>query len=92
MQVQSIRTTIIMQPSLFKRLKLFSQERGKPVSEIVALGVRQVIEADDQLRLERMYKGLFALAGTGKQGITDASRTIDETLYGENGAWKGGYE
>ena len=89
MQTQAIRTTILMRPGLFRRLKLFSQEQRKPMSEIVDAGVSQVIEADDQLRLERLYKGLFTLAGTGKRGITDASSTIDEFLFGDNGAWKG---
>ena len=78
-----------MRPALFRRLKLLSQEQGKPISEIVDLGVSQIIAASDESRLERMYKGLFNLAGMGKRGIRDASSLIDETLYGENGAWKG---
>ena len=89
MQVQPIRTTILMPPSLLKRLKLFAHDQRRPVSEIVAIAVRQVIETNDQSRLERMYKGLFALAGAGTKGVTDASSTIDETLYGADGAWKG---
>jgi hypothetical protein len=36
-----------------------------------------------------MYKELSKLSGAGKAGIRDASTTIDKTLYGENGAWRG---
>ena len=89
MQAQTMRATIVIRSALYKRLKLFSQEQGKPMSEIVEIGVRQVIDADDENRLNYLYKGLFALAGTGKKGITDASSTINEMLYGEDGAWKG---
>lgn len=40
-------------------------------------------------RLDRMYEELKKLEGIVKDPITDASSTIDEVLYGENGAWKG---
>jgi len=39
--------------------------------------------------LKRMYDDLAELEGVGDPGITDASTTIDETLYGEHGAWRG---
>lgn len=92
MHTQSVRTTILMQPGLFKRLKIYSAQRGRPVSEIIEKAVRQVIEQDEHERLNRMYDGLFELAGRGKSNITDASSSIDETLYGEQGAWKGDNE
>ena len=40
-------------------------------------------------RLDRMYKVLKEMEGIGDPDITDASTTINETLYGENGAWRG---
>ncbi len=92
MQTPYIRTTILFRPSVFKRLKLLSEEQRKPVSEIVNGAVREVLATGDKPRLERMYQGLFALAGTGKHGVPDVSRTIDTLLYGETGAWKGDYE
>ena len=89
MQTPSVPTTILFRPGVFKRLKLLSQEQNKPISEIVNTAVRGALEIGDQPRLERMYKGLFTLVGTGKKGVSDASSTIDDVLFGEAGAWKG---
>lgn len=89
MQTEMVRTTILLQPGLFRRLKLFAQDRGKPMTEVVEQAIREVIEAEEEPRVRQMYDGLFKLAGTGKAGIQDASRTIDDDLYGEDGAWKG---
>ena len=89
MQAELIRTTILLQPSLFRRLKLFAQDRGTPMTVVVERAIRNAIEAEDQPRIRQMYDGLFKLAGTGKAGVRDASSTIDADLYGGDGAWKG---
>jgi hypothetical protein len=36
-----------------------------------------------------MYEVLNQLEGIGPKGVTDASTTIDEVLYGEKGVWRG---
>lgn len=59
------------------------------MSEVIEAGVRYVIQQAEQAKIEKMYDGLFTLKGTGKAGIKDTSTTIDEELYGEDGAWKG---
>jgi hypothetical protein len=87
--MQTIPTTIRLQPSLLERLKMFSREHNTTMTEVIESGIRQIIEQQEQTRIKRMYKGLFALKGVGKAGVTDASTTIDEELYGESGAWKG---
>jgi hypothetical protein len=35
-----------------------------------------------------MYEVIWKMKGIGDPNITDASTTIDEVLYGENGAWR----
>ena len=87
--MNTVRTTLMMPPALLERLKLFSRHQGKSMSEVVEEGVRHVLDEHEDDRLERTYQGLLALKGMIKEPITDASTTIDETLYGENGAWKG---
>lgn len=87
-----IPTTVRLHPALLHRLKAFSEERGKTLSEIIELSVSRLIEQQEKDRLKQMYKGLFELAGMCKEPITDASSSIDEILYGENGAWKGSNE
>lgn len=68
---------------------MFTRQHNMTMTEVIESGIRQIIEQQEQTRIDRMYKGLFALKGIGKQGITDASTTIDEDLYGDDGAWKG---
>jgi hypothetical protein len=46
-------------------------------------------ELSEAKRLHRMYDVLKELDGMGGRHITDASTTINEVLYGENGTWKG---
>ncbi len=43
----------------------------------------------NRLQLKKMYTVLDEMNGIGGKGIVDASTTIDEVLYGENGAWRG---
>jgi len=44
------------------------------------------IQSHSEIR--KMYKELKKLDGYIKSPIVNASTTIDEVLYGENGAWK----
>jgi hypothetical protein len=46
-------------------------------------------EEREQRKTKRMYAALKRVRGIGNPDITDASLTINETLYGENEAWKG---
>ena len=39
-------------------------------------------------QLDEMYEAIWKMKGIGDPNITDASTTIDEVLYGENGAWR----
>ena len=44
---------------------------------------REAVEPDET------YAAMEKAKGVCKDDVSDASTTIDETLYGENGAWKG---
>jgi len=43
----------------------------------------------DSNHVSKVHKGLRELDGVGDKSVTNASETIDEVLYGENGVWKG---
>ncbi|MEP7284419.1 MAG: hypothetical protein ABI947_01465 [Chloroflexota bacterium] len=49
-----------------------------------------MLKEQEHTQLKQMYRVFRTMKGSGNPGITDASRTIDETLDGNNGAWKGG--
>ena len=59
------------------------------MAQLVEEKLAPILDEQEQTRLKRMYHGLFALEGMSKEPITNASTTIDETLYGESGAWRG---
>lgn len=70
---------------VFYRGESFIVERaGKPMAVIGPVNS----DADPD-HISRIYEGLRELKGIGDNSVTNASETIDEVLYGENGAWKG---
>lgn len=70
---------------VYYRGESFVVERaGKPMAVIGPVNS----DADPD-HISKIYEGLRELKGIGEKSVTDASETIDEVLYGENGAWKG---
>ncbi len=59
------------------------------MSRFVEEELGKVLKDRELAKMTRMYSVLKKMRGTGSPGITDASTTIDETLYGERGTWKG---
>ena len=47
------------------------------------------LESQEQVRCSRTYQALKKVQGICKADLPDASSTIDNVLYGENGAWQG---
>jgi predicted transcriptional regulator len=91
--VTPVRTTIMMRPALFERLKIFTRETDRPMSAVVEEGITAVLERHEQERLDKMYQGLFELSGMIQDpDLIDVSGNIDEILYGENGAWRGDHD
>ena len=84
-----IRRSLFLPEALDQRLLIASKQMGKSVSDLARELLDQALSRQEAVRLERLYDGLLELRGIGRKGITDASTTIDETLYGESGAWRG---
>ncbi len=84
-----MRTSVYLPPALLERLRIASRQRRQPVSMVVRNLLDQSLTQDERARREQMYKELRKLDGACKVHVTDASTTIDEALYGENGAWRG---
>lgn len=63
-----------------------NNKKGRSTKKYKGTKIPKMTEAD----LDRIYKGLNKMEGmAGQPSVTDASSTIDEVLYGENGAWRG---
>jgi metal-responsive CopG/Arc/MetJ family transcriptional regulator len=86
---ETTRTTITMPPHLMLQLKAVSKNEGTTISHLIARAVQQFIQQHQDARLVHMHRTLRTLSGAGGEGARDLSSTIDETLYGEQGAWKG---
>lgn len=71
------------------RLKLVSRRKRTPVSAIIQEAVQTALDREDTPHLETLYQQLSSLVGMIKEPLPDASSSIDELLYGENGVWKG---
>ena len=84
-----LRRSVSFTPTLNYRIEFASKTRGQTVSAYIAEIMDRELATQEQSKLKQVYSGLQQLKGIGSKGDTDASRTIDETLYGEQGAWRG---
>ena len=82
------RTSLYLPTTLHQRLRVASKQEGKPLSRLVSELLDRALAAKEDHKLQHMYSGLQTRGGFGVKGVTDASTTINETLYGETGAWK----
>lgn len=89
MQLRTVKTTITLSPIFLQRLKTVAQERRSSMSRVIEDEMSAVLREREGRKLSKMYAAIKKWQGTGSRGITDVSQTIDETLYGANGAWKG---
>lgn len=87
--VHTIKTTLTFSPTFWQRLRMVAQAQRRSVSRFVEEELDTLLHQQEQKKLEHLYQALEKWQGTGSPQITDASTTIDETLYGEQGAWKG---
>jgi hypothetical protein len=87
-----MRTTITLPNTLHQRLSLAAKAMNTNFSKALRELADEALQAWESKQLEQTYQCLRDLKGIGGEGITDASTTIDEVLYGEHGAWRGSDE
>lgn len=85
----TVRASFVLPAALHQRLLIVSKQENKNLSEVVREILDRELAKREARKLDHMYQALKAMDGIGDPGITDASTTIDEVLYGENGAWRG---
>jgi phage terminase large subunit-like protein len=84
-----VRASFYLPDTLHQRLYLASKQMKKSVSQLAQELLDKALVIQEEAHTRRMYQELRKLHGIGPKGITDASTTLNEVLYGENGAWKG---
>jgi hypothetical protein len=84
-----MRASLYISNSLHQRLVLASKRKKTNISDLARQLLDKALALEEHYNTQQMYKELGKLDGFIKDPITNASTTIDEVLYGENGAWKG---
>jgi len=83
------RTSFVLPVPLLHRLHQTAQATNTSLSNLVRTLLEKGIAAQEQSTLTRTYASLQRVKGISTANVQDVSLTINETLYGENGAWKG---
>jgi len=83
-----IRTSIVLPPVLHQQLAVLARQSDKTLSEFVREQLGRIVAQKKKSQLDEMYDAIWQMKGLVKDDVTDASQTIDEVLYGENGAWR----
>lgn len=89
MQVRTAKTTLLFSPGFLRNLKRLAREQRKSMSRLVEDELNPVFQNREKRKLSKMYSAIRKWQGSGSPGITNASQTIDETLYGASSGWKG---
>jgi predicted DNA-binding protein len=84
LNMNKTRISFLLSPTLHQRLIIASKQEDKSLSELVREILEQELTRREQDRLEQTYEGLKAMDGVGESGISDASTTINEVLYGRS--------
>lgn len=84
-----MRTSLYLPESLHHRLLVTARRQDKSISHLVRHLIDKALAAEEDRRLGDMFRAWDDEKGVGKTPVSDTSATIDEILYGENGAWRG---
>ena len=88
--MNTIKTTITLNPQTFTRLKTFTTRNNYNMSQVIETGINQVIDEVEKDRPQKMWAHLKKMKGAGKASNPElAQQSVDEILYGDNGAWRG---
>jgi hypothetical protein len=81
--------TISIPNTLYLRLRIAAEQQEKTLSAVACELIDQALTVYEKAQSKRIYEGLERLKGSDTSRVTNASTTINEILYGENGAWRG---
>ncbi|MCB0169337.1 MAG: hypothetical protein KDJ97_02195 [Anaerolineae bacterium] len=84
-----IRTSIPLSPTMHQRLQLGARQKKLTLTDYMHNLIAKSLAAEEKDRIKLMYQDLADLKKLDVKAGPDASVTIDETLYGENGVWRG---
>lgn len=85
------RISITLPRSLQQQLVQEAALSGSTVSELVREYLKTQLASSRELERKKSYEAFKKMRGKGGkvEGDPNVSGSIDEILYGENGAWRG---
>lgn len=83
------RTTIVLPPLLRQRLMFAAQRKHQSLSSAIRELLDRALSVEEDQSVDNIYQAMEGIKGIARSGRADASASIDELLYGENGAWRG---
>jgi hypothetical protein len=66
-----------------------AKEKKTRVPKFIRGLLDKALARQEQRQIQRTYEVLKEMRGMGEEGDAEASASIDELLYGEEGAWRG---
>lgn len=85
----TIRTSVTLPVDLLHRLRQTAHATNSTFSDLVRTLLEKGVVLQEKSALAKTYAALNKVKGISDADAYDASMTINEILYGENGAWKG---
>jgi len=88
--MNTVRTTITLDPQILHKLKSFVTRTESTMSQVISLGILRVIDEAEQGRSKKIWSKLKKMKGVGKVSQPSlAKKSVNEVLYGDDGAWRG---
>jgi hypothetical protein len=84
-----IRTTLMLPVGLHQQLLITARQNNSSLSRLVRELISDTLKTLNKTKVKHTYRALNQLDGLGGEGTPDASTTVDDLLYGDDGAWKG---
>lgn len=84
-----IRTSLFLPEVLHQDLVITAKQEGKSLTNLARELLDHSLALRRKTQVKHTYEVLKTLERKGSLGITNASSTINDVLYGKQGIWKG---
>lgn len=92
MQPQTVKTTLSFSPGFLQQIRTIAKEHGWSMSRVIEEFLTNHLEFQERQRVTKMYNALRKWQRSGSSEKSDASLTIDETVYGQRDTQRSTHE
>lgn len=87
-----MKTTLSLPNPLHQRLLQVSKAEHKSLTGLIHELLDNALAGRERKQIEQTYQTLDKLIGIGQDEDPHRPSSVDDVLYGEDGAWKGAHE